>query len=128
MRRARWPVAIVVSALALGTTVYVMVVRGYYQDVAPSPGTTIEALSKHIGFRSIREVEKAGSVFYMAEGNLPPGYVLASGPPVYVFDSKGRLVEWIKDGGDQPSSMRKWGTLPSQEVSLEHVLLNVKEQ
>ncbi len=32
-----------------------------------------------------------------------------SGPPVYVFDETGALVDWSRDSGDQPSFTAKWG-------------------
>ena len=126
MRRARWPVIVGVLALAFGAALYVMVVRGYYQGIAPAPGADIQALAQHGGFRKIRQVEKAGSVFYLAEGKLPPSCVLASGPPIYVSDARGLLVEWIEDSGDQRARMSKWETSPSEELSLEQVLQSLK--
>ena len=32
-----------------------------------------------------------------------------SGPPLYVFDENGVLVDWCRDSGDQPSFAKKWG-------------------
>lgn len=36
---------------------------------------------------------------------------LPSGPPAYVFDETGVLVDWTADRGDTPSFVRKWGSL-----------------
>jgi len=128
MKRTVWLVVIALVAVAFGAVVYGMALRGYYRAVAPPPGIGIQELSGQVGLVRIREAEREGSVFYLAEGKLPPGYVLASGPPVYVFDSSGRLVEWIEDSGDQPGRMRPWEALPSRGVSLEHVLRQVERQ
>ena len=32
-----------------------------------------------------------------------------SGPPVYIFNESGALVDWCRDIGDQPSFVAKWG-------------------
>lgn len=34
-----------------------------------------------------------------------------SGPPAYVFDETGALVDWTGDRGDDSAFMRKWGSL-----------------
>lgn len=34
---------------------------------------------------------------------------LPSGPPVYIFDERGALVDWSRDLGDSPSFVHKWG-------------------
>lgn len=37
------------------------------------------------------------------------GLSLPSGPPVYIFDTSGRLVDWCGDLGDNEEFLRKWG-------------------
>ena len=32
-----------------------------------------------------------------------------SGPPAYIFDENGRIVDWCRDIGDNPSFIKKWG-------------------
>lgn len=34
---------------------------------------------------------------------------LPSGPPAYIFDETGSLVDWSRDLGNNPSFTRKWG-------------------
>ena len=34
---------------------------------------------------------------------------LPSGPPVYVFDEHGLLIDWSRDIGDNPKFVEKWG-------------------
>ena len=36
---------------------------------------------------------------------------LPSGPPAYIFDDTGALVDWTGDRGDAPSFVSKWGSL-----------------
>jgi len=36
---------------------------------------------------------------------------MPSGPPAYIFDETGTLVDWTPDRGDAPSFVRKWGSL-----------------
>jgi len=35
---------------------------------------------------------------------------LPSGPPAYVFDDTGALVDWTSDRGDTPRFVKKWGS------------------
>jgi hypothetical protein len=40
-----------------------------------------------------------------------PGLALPSGPPAYIFDSSGDLVDWTPDLGDDPKFHSKWSGL-----------------
>ena len=42
-------------------------------------------------------------------GPWPPFYLIPSGPPVYIFDEAGVLVDWTSDVGDDPDFSRTWG-------------------
>ena len=35
---------------------------------------------------------------------------LPSGPPAYIFDETGLLVDWTADRGDAPTFVNKWGS------------------
>ena len=39
-----------------------------------------------------------------------------SGPPAYVFDQSGRLLDWTLDMGDDPGFRRKWPMTGANEV------------
>lgn len=41
----------------------------------------------------------------MSPLSVPPG------PPAYVFDETGALVDWTGDRGDDPAFVRRWGSL-----------------
>src|SRR4051794_20209784 len=49
-----------------------------------------------------------GYVQVIGKPNVSP-LSLPSGPPVYIFDETGVLVDWSRDIGDSPSFTRKWG-------------------
>ena len=36
--------------------------------------------------------------------------ILASGPPAYIFDASGQLVDWTSDDGEDPRFQRAWGS------------------
>lgn len=36
---------------------------------------------------------------------------VASGPPAYIFDENGQMIDWAADRGENSSFVRKWGTL-----------------
>jgi hypothetical protein len=128
MKTRKWLVtATCVAALVAGAAGYFAAVRSYYRGVVPASGATLQLVNQTVPLSGCRRLEDAGSVYYLATGPMPPGYVLASGPPVYIFDARGRLVEWIQDGGDQSAAMRTWQALPSQEVTLDQAARNVAE-
>lgn len=60
----------------------------------------------------VRKTVKDGDTFFIAYN--PPkkmnemGHAVPSGPPAYVFDSKGQLVDWSLDTGEDPEFFRKW--------------------
>jgi len=127
MKTTKWTAAIVAVLLFGGIALYFVLVRSYYDRVSPVPRCTIEDLSVRVGLGRWQKCQRNGSVFYLAEGQVPPGYVLASGPPVYVFDSKGILVEWFEDSGDEPSDLAGWRVPSCQDVTLKQVLDEVGE-
>jgi len=128
MIRVKRSTVIIFLALVLIAVIDLIAVRSYYEGVRPPPGCTIESLAISGGFGRIREVQKDGSLFYLVDGKYPPDYVVPSGPPVYAFDSKGSMVDWTQDCGDDSSWMRKWDALPSRKVSLEQVLESIRGQ
>jgi|WetSurMetagenome_2_1015567.scaffolds.fasta_scaffold609182_1 hypothetical protein len=117
-----------VGILIVGAIGYVISVREYYQGITPLANSNIQNIIEQMGFQQIREIENNGEVFYVVEGPIPPSYVLASGPALYFFDSRGRLVEWIRDSGDQPDAVAIWNLSSSRKVPVEYVLRVISEQ
>ena len=52
---------------------------------------------------------------------------LPSGPPAYIFDETGALIDWTYDRGDTPSFVRKWGSFSNATfISVEEAKQLVK--
>jgi hypothetical protein len=52
---------------------------------------------------------------------------LPSGPPAYIFNESGILVDWTSDLGDNPSFIAKWGGLSNAiSISVEEAKQLVK--
>lgn len=46
--------------------------------------------------------------YYVAFGPIKALLALPSGPPAYVFDSKGKMIDWSSDIGDDSHFSDKW--------------------
>jgi hypothetical protein len=78
----------------------------------------------------IRRFVHDGKVYLEVIGEPYKGPLsLASGPPVYVFDETGKLVDWSRDIGDAPSFLDKWGNFSNGTfISAEEARQLVKAQ
>src|SRR4051812_5829288 len=84
--------------------VIICFVCGWYNDevryvnaVRPPPGATnlISFLQMRPGVISIRTFTNANETFFEVKGPMPKfGLALPSGPPAYIFNKAGRLVDW----------------------------------
>lgn len=84
-----------------------------YQTGASAPsalGATIEVQRAEILRRatSIRLLEIDSRRWYFVTGPLAPTWTLPSGPPCYIFDDAGNLVDWTADLGDSGEFQQRW--------------------
>jgi hypothetical protein len=71
-------------------------------------GATIEKLELSFGVKlKTREIAVQGVGYTLAEGPLVT-WAVPSGPPMYVFDSQGHLLDYTLDVGDDPRFRDKW--------------------
>jgi hypothetical protein len=56
--------------------------------------------------RYARQLERDGQRFILLAG--PNAGLLPSGPPTYVFDSAGQLIDWTSDSGDDSRFQKEW--------------------
>ena len=84
--------------------------RGY----APKPGvknwTTFKEQTLESAEVHLREFR--GEEFLVASANMPDWMLFFynfSGPPEYVFDKGGSLVDWTADSGDDGDYQARWG-------------------
>lgn len=81
-----------------------------YRQVVPlgRAGTLREFLMwqpKARGFQDLRVGDRRYVFAYGQRHWLP---LMPSGPPAYVFDEAGRLVDWTADSGDSSDFMQRW--------------------
>ena len=88
----------------------------YARSIRPDGVTTVAGHVARFGTpRSVREVGRVGETFYEIQGfpgGQAPPLAFPSGPPAYVYDRGGRLVDWCPDPGDQPSHRLRWPGKP----------------
>jgi len=65
------------------------------------------------------------NVIYFEVRKLMPSWTLPSGPSCYVFDSSGKLVDWIPDNGESRDWDNKWGQTGRSATSFEEILEEV---
>ena len=69
---------------------------------------TIQQLEKNFGVKlEVRCVTAKGRDYILATAPMVE-WALQSGPPMYVFDSQGRLLDYTLDSGDDPAFMNRW--------------------
>ena len=105
--------ALVVVALVvcfLGAIVYSECRRGLL--VRPPEGVKYldEFLAVRPNVQEIQEFLYEGESYVLVTGDVANVLLsLPSGPPVYIFDGGGGLIDWTPDLGDSPSFVKKWG-------------------
>ena len=105
---------------------YFALIALYYHRMAPPKKADIQSFSQHIKLTRFKEGVRDSASFYLGYGENPPLYVLASGPPVYVFDEKGILIDWIQDSGE--NGMNGWNLTTIKNVSYDKILIKIKNQ
>ena len=123
-RRAWWLTGIGIVLMLVGLVTYFAMIVSYYDGVAPK-GRDFRGLVDEVEITSVTKCELQGSVYYLCTGARTPGYVMASASPVYVFDGKGHLQEWIRDSGDQPKAMARWNSGNRQNIAVKQALREI---
>jgi|GEM_PF-2565907 len=75
-------------------------------------GTNLTAFLEAMQPQEVRYCEQDGSTYFLVVGKpVTSLFSLPSGPPAYVFDGAGNLVEWCGDLGDNPDFCKRWSKL-----------------
>ena len=75
-------------------------------------GTNLTAFLEAMQPQEVRYCEQDGSTYFLVIGKpVVSVFSLPSGPPGYVFDGAGNLVEWCQDLGDNPNFSKRWTKL-----------------
>lgn len=77
------------------------------QDIAFEEFTSS---NRRLGLARVFEYD--GNQYFEVLGKVPTTALFygGSGPPAYVFNSEGRLVDWTPDRGDTTRYVKKWGS------------------
>ena len=95
-------VVVLLVGLALGTEVWLN-----RRAVPPAYVTNFVGFTRWQTPERVEVIQNGGNdyLFAMTSGG---GFLLKSGPPGYVFDRSGKLVDWSTDIGDDPRFREKW--------------------
>ena len=79
----------------------------------------------------IFRIQRDDGVFFYFTGHLEsdlPWLAFPSGPPAYIYDHRGGMVDWCGDSGDADKWVSRWLHSGSKsEVSLEEVRREISE-
>lgn len=115
----------VVGVLLIGglVTAWIYSEVRYAGKVRPPPSATnFQSFLQHgLEPRRFQRFDHGGIPYLRVFARMPSLLLaLPSGPPVYVFNSKGDLIDWCGDSGDNGAFIRKWhGFAGATNVSIE---------
>ena len=117
----------VLLAVAAFVGTYRIIFQIYVATTEPgSAGQTLEGfLSTKPSPLSIEKIESGNLHYVFVMGRMPPLHwiTVPSGPPCYVFDSKGNLIAWTHDLGDGDPFRKKWPfSLKREKISADEAL------
>lgn len=106
-----WCVGVMIGVCLFGAWAYVE--KKAMDGVAPASwGTNLMAfLELQPEPKSVRQFLHGKRTYIEVLGNIPKPSLLTlpSGPPAYVFNEFGVLVDWTADRGEDPRFVKKWG-------------------
>lgn len=110
MKRTCLKLALGILGFCLVFAIWMACHAAYVDTIWPRAlGMTLSELEQQIGKpESLRRHAYNGSSYTIWSGPVKTIY-LPSGPPVYVFDSAGKLLDWSRDIGDDPTFQEQWG-------------------
>ena len=114
--------------LTLAGLIFALYEAWAWQQVKPaSPNMTITEFSSQMPSpQKLAIVEHDGVRYIVWIGRYPRSIVPASGPPCYVFDADGKLVDWSLDTGDDHKLAHFFdeASWKEDEVNLESLLIH----
>lgn len=112
IRKVIWTAVFIIVFLAM----IILPEIAYIQIVEPKSDERIitNFLERRGKFASIKKFYSNNEEYYYVKTtNEAPGLlfwlVIPSGPPGFVFDSSGKLVDWAKDTGENRAFHERWG-------------------
>jgi hypothetical protein len=115
---AKWFLGLIV----LGVMYFAVVLFDVSTTAPGTVGKTFEGfLQSKQSPRKIESIEKENQKFVFVTGAQTPLWMITvpSGPPCYVFDSNGTLVDWTRDVGDDSGFKERWPySLKREEIGV----------
>jgi len=115
MRTAKMKEMVIVGTVVIGLFVFWLLdERRSRKAVIPPDGLTnlVSFLEGRTNVARLRQFTNDGKVYVEVFAQYPPSMLkLRSGPPTYIFDVSGGMVDWTADRGDATAFVRRWGGL-----------------
>lgn len=110
-------VPFVVSGLYFGSVFY------NHVRVVPRGVETVQDFYRRYGNPPrVDTMHVDGRQYYRVTGEIPAPLGFPKGNPVYIFDSTGRLVDWVGESLNDPIFRAKWDEVPSESVNVPYFL------
>lgn len=114
-RRKRSPayhLACATGFIALVLVAKVLIGALYFRSVRPDPLASLASYAAEHPSAPIRTFLQDGRTWFEVTGPFEAGLrTFAKGPPAYLFDDTGKLVDWCRDSGNARTYRRRWPRL-----------------
>jgi len=93
----------IIALIAMLGCFVAFMVRGYIADYhikPPDSKCTISELENKIGPPQHLAIIKNNNTQYLVWIGYVPSLTIRSGPPCYIFDERGKLVDWCSESGE----------------------------
>lgn len=119
LRKALIVTVVLVALLAL----WIVLLNRWANSIAPGGETLAECLAKMPEPARIEVFTQDGQEYLLLWGETQAFPRAPSGPPMYVFDRTGKLVDWVADSGDTDTWWKQWPGLTSrQQISRDKLM------
>ena len=119
LRKVAIASALVVALL----TVWVVLLSRWVESVAPGGETLAACLVKMPAPLRAEVFAQDGQEYLLLRGRTRSFPRFPSGPPMYLFDRTGKLVDWVGDSGDAPAWWNRWpGAANGREIDRDELM------
>lgn len=108
---SKWKKALVIAGIvSVLIGVWIHHLHRWCESVQPGGSTLAEVLAKLPDPVAGRAFTQDGHQYLALLGPVQTYPKFPSGPPVYIFDSTGQLIDWTADEGDDEAFRSRWST------------------
>lgn len=112
---------IVIAMMFVLAVAYVIAAAAYQSRFAPAPGVKTYPQLKAQGVRLLRAVRVSNPANHVVVfGDATSGmWTLPSGPPAYLFDESGQLIDFTHDVGDSTRFQNEYKVYSGTNISIQ---------